>query len=519
MTLCQRISVVATILTGIFYAYTPPVLAADLSFSLQANGMFTLAEELYPSLFQSGSGPQSYLDYVYRAFPSGVYVGVKNERVYLVGGPFGPGIIQNGTVGSVLAQLQNIKDQQSTSGGSVTGTVWYVDAAKGSDTTGDGSKTKPWSTIQKATAKLTAGATILVQPGLYKGPIVINTKATESAPATLKAIAPGVVIDSSGTSRDAVFVDHAAYITIDGITVQKATRAGLRISLSPHVTVKNSAFLDNGTWGIFTDFSDYTLVEDCETARSGTQHGIYISNSSDFPTLRRNHAHHNKGNGIHLNGDLSSGGDGIISGGLIEGNIIFENGSGGGSAINMDGVLNTTIRNNLLYDNHASGISVFKEDGATFSSNNRIYHNTIVMAANSRWAINMPNAGSKDNKVFNNIIFHPTSTRGAIFIGANNPTGFESDYNVMVARFSVDDRAVSGTAWQALGHDKHSKFTTPEAVFADPAAKVYTLKAGSPALNTGIPLTETEKVANDLNGQVRPQGAGVDMGAFELPGG
>jgi hypothetical protein len=518
MSLRHRLSLATAMLVSVASAYIPTTLAAELTFSTKAQSVFTLAAELDPSSFQNGSGPQSYLDYVYRAFPSGIYVGIKNERVYLVGGPFGPSITEKGTVGSVLALLQNIKEQAGA-GGSVTGTVWYVDANKGSDDTGDGSKNKPWSTIQKATAKLTAGATILVQPGLYKGPVVIRTKATEAAPATLKAVAPGVIIDSSGTSRDAVYVDNSAYITIDGITVQKATRAGLRISLSPHVTVKNSAFLDNGTWGIFTDFSDYTTVEDSEMARSGTQHGIYISNSSDFPTLRRNHSHHNKGNGIHLNGDISAGGDGIVSGGLIEANIIFENGSSGGSAINMDGVINTTVRNNLLYDNRASGISVFKEDGATFSSNNRIYHNTIVMAANSRWAVNMPNAGSKDNKVFNNIIFHPTSTRGAIFIGANNPTGFESDYNVMVARFSVNDSAVSSSAWQALGHDKHSVFTTPDAVFVNPTGKVYTLKAGSPALNAGIPLTEAEKVADDLNGQVRPHGIGVDIGAFELPGG
>mgnify|MGYP003418172734 CR=1 FL=1 len=42
-----------------------------------------------------------------------------------------------------------------------------------------------------------------------------------------------------------------------------------------------------------------------------------------------------------------------------------ELGAGGGSGINGDGLINSVIRNNLLYDNHASGISLYRIDGAT----------------------------------------------------------------------------------------------------------------------------------------------------------
>ena len=42
-----------------------------------------------------------------------------------------------------------------------------------------------------------------------------------------------------------------------------------------------------------------------------------------------------------MNGDVSQGGDGIISGALVEENIIYDNGVGGGSGINCDGVQNS----------------------------------------------------------------------------------------------------------------------------------------------------------------------------------
>ncbi len=140
-----------------------------------------------------------------------------------------------------------------------------------------------------------------------------------------------------------------------------------------------------------TSFSDYTTVENCESYGAVNEHGIYISNSSDYPIIRGNRLHHNNGCGLHMNGDISMGGDGVISYALVEDNIIYENGAGGGSGINMDGVTHSIIRNNLLYNNHASGISLYQIDGGSGSHDNRVLNNTIVMASDGRWGINIPN--------------------------------------------------------------------------------------------------------------------------------
>ena len=317
-----------------------------------------------------------------------------------------------------------------------------------------------------------------------------------------------MIINGSGGERDAFFIENANYIVVDGLTIQNADRAGIRISMSVHVTIRNCILANNGTWGLFTDFSDFTLAEYNESYGAVDEHGIYISNSSDYPTIRGNILHHNHANGLHMNGDISMGGDGVISYALVEDNIIYENGTGGGSGINMDGVTNSIVRNNLLYSNHASGISVYQIDGGSGSHDNRILNNTILMASDGRWAINIPNANDTNNKVFNNILYTYHSWRGVISIASPTLTGFESDYNVVMDRFSTDsgDTRITLGAWRALGYDTHSVMATPAELFVDVSGNDYHLKAGSPAIDLGTFLGD---VSDDLEGNPRPIGARI----------
>ncbi len=118
----------------------------------------------------------------------------------------------------------------------------------GNDTTGDGSAGKPWKTIQKAASQVQPGDLVSINAGTYNGPITINRAGTAAAPIVFRANG-AVTVEGSGSERDAIFITHANYVTVDGLRVQHATRAGLRIDFSDHVTVKNGVFADNGTWG------------------------------------------------------------------------------------------------------------------------------------------------------------------------------------------------------------------------------------------------------------------------------
>jgi hypothetical protein len=405
------------------------------------------------------------------------------------------------------------------------GLTYYI-STSGADAN-NGSAANPWRTIQHGADQLNPGDTLLIASGTYQeNGIVVTRGGIASNPVTFKASAAGAIIDKSGASgtrrQDAFLITFAPYVVVDGLTFQHAARAGVRIDNSDHVTVRNSTFANNQTWGLFTDFSNYTLVENSESYGAVDQHGIYISNSSDYPTIRHNRLHDNGGCGLHMNGDISQGAeDGIISNGLVEGNIIYNNGTKGGSAINLDGVTDTIVRNNLLYNNHASGISLFQIDGGSGSRRDKIYNNTILMPADGRWNINipepdtsLPNYGNTYNQVSNNILYNAHTWHGVITIGPYNQTGFTSDYNVLMSRLSVDgnDGVVSLAVWQALGFDAHSLIATPAQLFANPAANDYHLSAASPARDKGTTLSD---VPTDLEGVARPSGAAFDIGAYE----
>ncbi|MDP2365849.1 MAG: choice-of-anchor Q domain-containing protein, partial [Ignavibacteria bacterium] len=231
---------------------------------------------------------------------------------------------------------------------------------------------------------------------------------------------------------------------------------------------------------------------------------------------RNNHSFNNRGCGIHMNGDLSMGGDGIISNATIAANVIHDNGVGGGSAINMDGVQDSKIFNNVLYNNHATGIAMYQIDGAEGSKSNKIFNNTIVHPADGRWAILIVN-GSTGNTIYNNILINNHSFRGSIAIDAASTSGFVSDYNLLVNRLSNDEgnSNISLTSWQALGYDTHSQIVMPESqLFVNHSSGDFHLLPSSQPINIGTALVSL--VVNvDIDGVARPQGSGYDIGAYE----
>jgi len=404
------------------------------------------------------------------------------------------------------------------------GATYYV-ATDGKDIN-NGSLGAPWATLQHAADQVQPGDTILVQSGTYRG-LRIERSGMSSAWITLKA-APGasVLVNQPGTNNkhtSDIEVETwngtgvVAYWIIEGFEVTSAPYYGIDIRGSDHITVRGNKVHNNGVsakkTGIFAAFADDLWIENNESYANG-EHGIYVSNSSDRFTVRGNQLHNNAGCGVHMNGDLSMGGDGIESNGLVENNIIYENGTSGGAGINMDGVEKTIVRNNLLYNNHASGIAIYNTDGAICSQNNQFLFNTIVMPSNGRWAITIGGAGCVNNKIFNNILYNSHSFRGSINLAAGTVSGFQSDYNIVVDRFSTNDgnSILTLSQWKALGYDTHSFVATPAQLFSSPVGNDYHLLLTSPAIDAG---RSDLGIFADLENHSRPSGAGYDIGAYE----
>lgn len=413
--------------------------------------------------------------------------------------------------------------------------------APGGNDTHPGTSSQPWATLQHAADLVDAGDVVNVLPGTYRG-FDLRASGTASARIVFRA-QPGVVINQvNPVTNDGINVEQASYVTIEGFTLNSpdsTTRAGIRVvgdgfdqanQFSQHVSVRDNVLRNWGTWGIFTGFSHDLRIENNTASGSVREHGIYVSNSGDRPVIRGNHIYDNRSNGIHLNGDIETGNlalpgvDGVISEALIEGNIIHGNGAGGGSGINGDGLVNARIINNLLYDNHASGISLYQIDGGAASTGGVIANNTIINASDARWVINLRN-GATGAKIFNNILFNLNSStvRGTITALEGSEAGLVSDYNLIDGRFSLVDgaTAVNLTAWRTqTGNDQHSSILTSQSLtdlFRNYVAKDFRLQSGSPAIDQGTSSVGGIQAPNlDLLGLSRPSGSQYDIGAYEL---
>jgi hypothetical protein len=389
----------------------------------------------------------------------------------------------------------------------------YWVATKGRDGAAQGTRGRPWATLQYAADRVRAGDTVHVLDGSYDG-FDMRRGGTKVGP--ISFIADGKLVRIARRNRgtpDGINVEGASHVVINGFVVNDMPRAGVRVAGGSHVTIRGIRASHNGMWGIFTAHCDDVAVVGNETTRSVKEHGIYVSNSGDRPWIAGNISWGNRGCGVHMNGDVSQGGDGIISGAIVENNVIFDNGRGGGSGINCDGVQDSLFQNNLLYNNHASGISLYRIDGGEESKNNRVINNTVVVAPDGRWALNL--GDGTGNLVWNNFLLNRNPGAGAIKNTVQGMTGFRSDYNIVVDRLSADNgnHVLSLHAWrERTGLDRHTIVTDTAGLFVDEKAGDYHLREGSPAIDRADPAASPPK---DIDGNIRPSGSGPDIGAFE----
>ncbi len=394
--------------------------------------------------------------------------------------------------------------------------VYYV-SANGNDSNSGLTVDSAFATLQHAADIVSAGDSVITMPGNYHG-FDLRTNGSQNSQIVFKAYNSNVVIDNpNSVTNDGINIEEADWVTVDGFKVINQPRAGIRIAVSDFVTIKNNTCTSNSRWGIFTGFTDDILIENNTCSYSGTEHGIYVSNSGDRPIVRNNVCFENNGCGIQLNADESQGGDGIISNAVIEGNILHDNCYNGGSAINLDGVQESVIYNNLLYNNHSTGIALFMIDGAEGSKNNKVYNNTIDIPSDGRWAVLVVD-GSTGDTLYNNILINHHSFRGSIAIDQASVNGFFSDYNLVENRLSNDDGNSDMTLgeWQNLGYDLHSYLVYAEdQIFVNSSSGDFHLKEASQPVDIGTYIV-SPVVTVDLDNISRPQGNGFDIGAYEF---
>lgn len=387
-----------------------------------------------------------------------------------------------------------------------------------------GTQAAPWREIRWAATQVHAGDIVDIADGTYASPITISADGTATNPIVFRATGNAAIVSGAGTNatnRDAVFVTFAAHVKVHGLKIQNAFRSGVRVDQSDHVTIQACVCSNNGTWGIFTDFSDDLSLLGNECYGSVREHGIYHSNSGDRARISGNYCHDNFSSGIQINADPAAGGDGISSNCVVERNFLLRNGlgtgmGGGGAAINLASVRDSVIRDNVLIANRATGIAMWDDgQGSQWGSrNNLIVHNTVRHdAGQGRFAFLIWN-GSTGNVLKDNVLVG--GARGAISFTTDSLTGFVSDYNVLfsqggwpIVQNDITSQSYTLAQWQATGRDAHSFAQNP--VFTNAAGGDWSLSSTSVGRDTGVDVGAT----HDYQGGVRPRGAGFDIGAYE----
>jgi len=413
---------------------------------------------------------------------------------------------------------------------SAFGATYYV-ATNGNDGW-PGSSSQPWLTLQKAVNTVVAGDTVIVRSGNYAGFRITDKGGTSGSPITLQSeTVGGANVNALGSGLmhggmmefEASYGSGIGYWVIDGFSVDGTVQAhdtyhvGVDMRGMRNMTVKNCTVHDCFKTGIFPAFADYAFIQN-NTSRNNGEHGIYNCNSCDYGTNRLNTNYSNTGNGIQCNADVSAGGDGIMSGWLLERNTLYSNANG----YNFPGLVSSTVRNSLIYDNTSKGFSLYGGEGTEEPHNMNLLNNTVVMPSAGYYAIFMLDDGKAvkglGNRIFNNILYHygDANGRGSICVPSTWLSDFQSDYNAVGNWFGIDDNATTLqlAAWRSTyGLDIHSIQAADTALFVNPSGKDFHLLSNSPAKDAGVTRAD---VTDDRDGNSRPQGAAYDIGCYEL---
>lgn len=254
--------------------------------------------------------------------------------------------------------------------------TFYVSGEGKAD--GDGSKEKPFASVEAGLAKVGGGHTILVRPGVYRGPIQIPRQyaGTKEAPTVIKseekwkAVIVGAPVHAISNGGE------CHWTTIDGFRVQGARYDGIKMS-GDHNVVRNCWVHNNQAMGIAMHARKGGRIENNLIEFNGSHiqfdHGVYAS--GEELVVRGNIVRHNASFGLHLYPSIK---DSVVENNIVHGQvkrrgIIVACPSGGGR---------NRIVNNTVVDD--SPLTIWNGDGELVANNILIGQEEALALGNAR---------------------------------------------------------------------------------------------------------------------------------------
>jgi parallel beta-helix repeat protein len=398
------------------------------------------------------------------------------------------------------------------------GKKYYVDSAKGNDSSPGTSEAKAFKTIQQANQKVAAGDTVYVKNGTYNENLIIKTSGQPNRWITFQAF-PGhrpYVIGSQEAFRI-----EANYIKIIGFEITSKVENGIvadgKQGVSHHIQILKNVIHDSGCNGIGASRSDYLLIEGNTTFRNAFTapwqcSGISIYHAVNFDdkpgfhnVIRGNISYANENKVPQSGGQVVTDGNGII---VDDFRYTQKEKNPQPNYKEPKYRASTLVENNIVFDNGGRGIHVFQSDKVVVRNNTAFHNlrsNNLVGDLNAEL-----NASFSDGSVFYNNIAYARDKSKATFVD-NNSKGNRWDYNLSyngVVKVGKDrSNAVLGK----------NNLINVDPLFVNPSIVAskgnFRLKSNSPALNSG---TAKNAARTDIEYRQRPIGNKYDRGAYEM---
>ena len=343
-----------------------------------------------------------------------------------------------------------------------TSSTYYV-SPNGSDNN-PGTQQLPWQTINYAVSKtspVTAGDTILVQPGLYTELITLDKSGYEElGHITLKADGAVTLKDPdpiNGNFREGVIQSAGeGYWIIDGFRIENTSWAGISLRDANNMIVQNNHTFETGASGINnlpdSYFLDEVTSKDIKVLGNtieranwrwagtgdtrGTQEALSIWGVDGFE-VANNLVQEGKREGIDAKTGSRNGSihNNIVTGvAQISGTPIGYN---GGAGIYVEGnradTFNIDVYNNVVYGNTAEGIVIADEvpdkgDVRDIRVYNNVVYDNGIFGTISGAGI-MVTSNVNDVEIINNTVVNNVQS---IVIDGTDFTGGYTPYNILM---------------------------------------------------------------------------------------